>query len=816
MMIFIRRVVAASAAAWLLATGASAQPSDPPRVRVSSAAHHDLSRRLADIPPIPPGGGPTKEHPVGKPPAVPGTTGNIDSVVQPSTGVLAPGPAGGFDGIGATNYGINAAPPDTNGAVGPNQYVQWVNEAFGVFDKSTGALVYGPANGNTLWQGFGGPCQLYNDGDPIVLYDRAAGRWLFSQFAVTQGTPYLQCIAVSQTSDPLGPYYRYSFAYTFLNDYPKFGVWPDAYYATHNMFEETTSGWIFRGAKACAYDRSRMMQGLSATQQCFNASAGSLLPSDLDGATPPPAGSPNYLLNFGSNRLNLWKFHVDWANAANSTFVGPTVLAVAPFSTACNGGGSCVPQPGTSQMLDSLGDRLMYRLAYRNFGDHDSLVVNHSVAVVGGSGKGSGSVGLRWYELRNPGGAPSVYQQGTFAPDSTYRWMGSIAMDQSGDIALGYSASSSLIKPDKRYTGRVPGDPLGTMQAETTIPVGGGSQLSNLDRWGDYSSMSVDPTDDCTIWYTTEYLKTNGTFNWSTWITSFRFPSCGGGAGTVPAAPTNLGATPGNATVSLSWTASSGASSYNVLRSTTNGGPYGTIATGVTTTSYADTGLTNGTTYYYVVQAVNSVGSSPSSNQASATPSSCALPAPPTGLSASAGNRQVSLSWTSSSGAASYKVKRSTSSGGPYATIASVTKGTSYVDTDSTLTNGTTYYYVVSGVNACGESANSSEVAATPVAGSALPAAPTGLTATAGPGAGRITLSWTASSGATSYKVKRSTQSGSGYVTIATGVTATTYADTFFKGITTFFYVVSAVNSGGESANSNEASATPTARPTRR
>jgi fibronectin type 3 domain-containing protein len=812
MTIFSRRVIVVSAAASLLATVTSAQRRNPPGVMVSNAVHHDLSRRLGDVVPLrPEGDEPAKEHPVGKPPAVAGTTGNPDPVVQTATAVLAPAPTRGFDGIGMTNYGVNAAPPDTNGAVGPNHYVQWVNEAFGVFDKSTGTLVYGPANGNTLWQGFGGPCQQFNDGDPIVLYDRAADRWLFSQFAVSQGSPYLQCIAVSQTSDPLGPYYRYSFSYTFMNDYPKFGIWPDAYYATHNMFE---NGSFFRGAKACAYDRTRMLQGLSATQQCFNTGEGSLLPSDLDGATPPPAGSPNYLLNFGANKLNLWKLHVDWTNAANSTFVGPTAIPVASFSTACNGGGSCVPQPGTSQKLDSLGDRLMYRLAYRNFGDHESLVVNHSVAVATGPGKGNQSVGLRWYELRNPGGVPSAYQQGTFAPDSTFRWMGSIAMDQAGDIAIGYSASSSLTKPGKRYTGRVPGDPLGTMQAETTALIGGGSQLSNLDRWGDYSSMSIDPSDDCTFWYTTEYLKTNGTFNWSTWITSFKFPSCGAGT-TAPEAPTNLGATPGNMTVSLSWTGSSGASSYDVLRSTTSGGSYATIATSVTATSYTDTGLVNGTPYYYVVRAVNSAGTSPNSNEATATPF-CAAPAAPSGLSATPGNRQVSLSWSASAGAASYNVKRSTTSGGQYATIASGVTATSYTDTDPSLINGTTYYYVVSGSNGCGEGTDSSQVAATPVAAPVPPPAPTGLTATPGPGSRKVTLTWTASSGATSYKVKRSTTSGSGYVTIATGVTATTYADTAFKSITTYYYVVSAVNSAGESANSSQASATPTASATRR
>jgi hypothetical protein len=214
----------------------------------------------------------------------------------------------------------------------------------------------------------------------------------------------------------------------------------------------------------------------------------------------------------------VWKFHVDWANPANTALTGPTSLAVAAFTAACNGG-TCIPQPGTRQQLDSLGDRLMYRLAYRNRGGTESLVVNHSITA-------GSSVGVRWYELRVAGGSVSVAQQGTYAPDAAFRWMGSIAMDKVGNIALGYSKSSSTIFPSIAITGRVPGDPPGTLQAETVVKAGAGSQGRRLARWGDYSAMSVDPVDDCTFWYTTEYLKASGTFNWSTWITSFKMPGC--------------------------------------------------------------------------------------------------------------------------------------------------------------------------------------------------------------------------------------------------------------------------------------------------
>jgi len=484
--------------------------------QVSSAIEHDVSLPLAQMPPLQPKGGQRTKPVMLVNPGQPEPNA-IDPVVQASASAAAATTAGlGFAGVGNGDYGFapNAAPPDTNGAVGATQYVQWVNESFAIFDKATGARLYGPAAGNSLWSGFGGGCQSNNDGDPIVQYDKAANRWIFTQFSVST-TPYLQCVAVSQTSDATGAYNRYSFSYSNFPDYPKLGVWPDAYYITFNMFQ----GNLFAGSRLCAYNRAAMLAGGAATQQCFQLSSsfGGVLPSDLDGSTPPAAGSPNYMLNFGTNSLNVWKFHVDWTTPANSSLAGPTNIPVAAFSQAC-GGGTCIPQSGTTQQLDSLADRLMYRLAYRKFSDHESLVVNHSV--------GSPS-GIRWYELRIPGGTPAVFQQGTYAPDTSYRWMGSIAMDQSGNMALGYSVSSSAMHPSIRYTGRFATDASGTMQAENTIVTGSGSQLRNLNRWGDYSSMSVDPVDDCTFWYTTEYLKADGTFNWSTWISSFRFPNCG-------------------------------------------------------------------------------------------------------------------------------------------------------------------------------------------------------------------------------------------------------------------------------------------------
>jgi hypothetical protein len=414
-------------------------------------------------------------------------------------------------------------PPDPNGAAGLSQYVQIVNAAFAVYDKWTGDILAGPTYIKALWSGQNNNCSISDDGDPIVLYDRLANRWVLSQF-YTSSKPFLECIAVSQTSDATGAYYVYGFEYSGgfdsnddYPDYPKMSVWPDAYYATFVLYE---------GATACAYDRSKMLIGESVRKVCFrkfskNDKVQALLPSDLNGTIPPPAGSPNFMLALGSDELNLFKFHVDFTNTRNSVLEGPiSVGGVQPFNPLCRGDVECVPQFGTKQRLDSLGDRLMYRLAYRNFGLGQSLVVNHSV-------QSNGTHGIRWYEIRDPNGeSPTVYQQGTFAPDANYRWMGSIAMDQAGNIALGYSESSADIFPSIAVTGRLANDPLNQMQQEIMIIGGKGSQEGGNHSWGDYSAMQVDPSDDCTFWYTQEYLPSSGNSNWTTAVTHFRFPNC--------------------------------------------------------------------------------------------------------------------------------------------------------------------------------------------------------------------------------------------------------------------------------------------------
>ncbi len=488
---------------------------------------HDVSRPLRQIAPIAPQWDNLSEHPVK--PVPHSSAGGRDTVLQskPSTTAATISAITNFDGVGVTTgYTISGEPPDTNGSVGTTQYVQWVNTAFAVYDKGTGAKVYpasGFAAGNTIWSGFsGGRCSTDNSGDPIVLFDKQAQRWIFTQFAVST-TPYYQCVAVSLTADATGAYNRYAYSFgTNFNDYPKVGVWTDGYYFTFNLFSH---GRRFVGADMCAMDRTTALAGGAAKMLCSQTSSsfGGILPADIDGASGasgttalPPAGTPEYFASFGSNSLNVWRMTPNYS-AGTLTVTGPTNIPVAAFSEACSGG-TCIPQAGTTQKLDSLADRLMYRLSYRNFGTYASLLVNHSVTA-------GTSTGARWYELRDSGSGPSVYQQGTFAPDSNYRWMGSVAQDKQGNIALGYSVSSSSINPGISFASRAATDTLGLLSSETSLKFGSGSQ-SGHSRWGDYSSVSVDPVDDCTLWFTTEFLASSGDFIWSTHISHFTLGTC--------------------------------------------------------------------------------------------------------------------------------------------------------------------------------------------------------------------------------------------------------------------------------------------------
>jgi subtilisin-like proprotein convertase family protein len=428
-----------------------------------------------------------------------------------------------FDGIPFPGVGCSCSPPDTNGVVGTTQYVQMVNEGSQVFNKTTGASVLGPVSIVSLWSGFGGVCESNGNGDPVVLYDHLANRWIITQFAGTT-VPTDECIAVSTTSDATGTYNRYAFHLgTNFFDYPHLSVWPDAYYMSMNVFN--TAGTAFLGPQPFAFDRSAMLTGAVATFVTPGITVGpnedSYLSADLDGAILPPAGTPNSFVEFpGSGSYKTWHFHADFVTPGNTTFTLFASPAAAGFSALCPSSRSCVPQPGSAVGLDGIGDRLMFRLGYRKFADgHESVVGTYNVSSGGVSG-------IRWFELRNVSSGPEVvFQESTYQPDTTWRWLGSTAMDADGNIAIGYSVSSGTVFPGIRYAGRLATDPLNALtQGEAVMVAGSGIQTSTGNRWGDYSAMTIDPVDDHTFWFTSEYYNTTASVDWKTRIGSFKFP----------------------------------------------------------------------------------------------------------------------------------------------------------------------------------------------------------------------------------------------------------------------------------------------------
>jgi hypothetical protein len=506
---------------------------------VTRNARHDTSSPLSQL--AASAGAPSKraDREMAEPRATrdPLSTGRADAVSAPLAGPLTGvSRVIDFDGQSAADnrraLGFAFVPPDTNGAVGASQYVQMVNVTIAVYAKRDGSLLLGPAPIHTLWRGFGGLCEnggetaTYSDGgDPVVLYDRMADRWLVSQLQFDETfTKTAQCVAVSTSADATGSYNRYEFDFGVnFPDYPKFGIWPDAYYNSINVFP----GNSFAGAQACAFDRAAMLKGAAANVICFQQapSVSSLLPSDLDGSTLPPAGAPNYFVGLAdATHLQMFRFHADFANPAASTFSAPVLINVAGYNEICARATTvaCIPEPEPGEKVDGLADRLMFRLAYRNFGDHEALVVNHTVL--------GGALGaVRWYEIRQPGGTPVVFQQGTIVDPNTDFWLGSIAMDRVGNIAVGFNAMSKNDFSSVYVAGRKPSDPQGAMFGPIRLAVGTGVQFNSFKRWGDYSSMTVDPKDDCTFWFTQEYYISSGSFNWATHIGAFKFDNCKAG-----------------------------------------------------------------------------------------------------------------------------------------------------------------------------------------------------------------------------------------------------------------------------------------------
>ena len=488
------------------------------------------------------------------------------------TGPNIPSPLLTFEGVSNQDnfniFGGLVAPPDPVGAVGPNHYVEMVNLAFSVYDKQ-GTLLLGPVDTGTLWAGFSIPDCTDPSGDPVVLYDHLTDHWLLSQFT-TRGLsdpslPFYNCVAISVTGDPTGEYYRYAFNTTqgglfYFPDYPKYGSWPKSFVLTSRDFGPT----VEYGISVYALEKDKMIVGdpnaravkffLDSNIVGLNLVGDGLLPGDMDGHHLPASNSPIPIIGsqddgagYGgtSDALNIWEMSVKWRKNPIASITFAAQLPIAPFDTIfpCGVvGGSqppsardCLPEPGVtdgSRFLDILSyrQRPTFRAAYRKFSGYASIVTNQSVEAA------PGMAGVRWWEIRKIDGAYSLYQEGTYAPDDgVHRWMGSIAMDRKGNMALGYSVVNGTdVWPGIRYTGRMRKDPLGEMSlGEGTIVNGTGVQLTTGSRWGDYTSMNVDPSDDCTFWYVNEYYQIDGiigvnTAPWQTRIGSFRLPGCAG------------------------------------------------------------------------------------------------------------------------------------------------------------------------------------------------------------------------------------------------------------------------------------------------
>lgn len=435
-----------------------------------------------------------------------------------------------FDGLtNADNIaaGLGATlPADPNGDVGPDHYVQLVNTLLAVYSK-TGQRLAGPVRINALWTGTGGVCERCNDGDPIVVYDQTADRWVVSQFAVCEEGNYALCTAVSQTGDPTGAYNLYQFPAPRFPDYPKYGVWPDTLYNAYYIATNEDGG-----VGAYALERDQMLWGRPARMiRFYEPGVNFMLPSDLDGAETPPHGSPNYYYTFlpagqwgaAEDSLVIYHYRPRFDAPTESSFYPAQIIPISRFNyTVCGYFNLfCIPQPDTTARLDPVSEWPMWRLQYRNFGVYQTLVGNFTVETTGDRG---GGAGIRWFELMNNGGQWSMVQEGTHAPDSDYRFMGSAALDGRGNLALGYSVSGPNTYPSLRLAARRSSDLLGRLGPEVSLIEGGGSQTSDSSRWGDYSSLTVDPSDDKTFWYTGIYYDQTSEYGWKTAIGTFTVP----------------------------------------------------------------------------------------------------------------------------------------------------------------------------------------------------------------------------------------------------------------------------------------------------
>ncbi len=728
----------ASAPAWAAAPKDGDAPGVSAQYRgLVPVAKFDVSPPLRDMKPMPVPSGPLliMGGSMIDPPSglewmllAPGRQGP-DLIAQSQIGPFAiPAPTVSFNAQPNIS-GVN--PPDPVGDVGPNHYVAMSNLSLQIFTK-TGTSVFGPVFTNTLWAGFGGACQTENSGDPIVLHDQFADRWIITQFT-SAGPTYFNCVAISTSADPTGSYFRYAFS-TGSNfpDYPKYGVWRDAYYISTREF----AGSSFAGVGAYAINRAQMIAGnptpavisfvVPPGATPYNIGDG-LLPADVDGTTLPPVGAPNYFVGsmdsggpYGApqDALTLWKFVADFTTPANSSFTLTNTIPIANFDTifdTCSGR-QCIPQPGTATRVDILSyrQRPMHRLAYRNFGSHESLVTNQSVEAA------TGMAGIRWWEIRSPNSAPTIFQEGTYAPgitDGVHRWMGSIAQDSAGNMALGYSASSATVFPSVRYTGRLSTDTPGTMpQGEGEIIAGTGSNTGGGSRWGDYSSMNVDPTDDCTFWYVNQWTPVTSGSGWQLRVGSFRFNECGSPTYVMGASPTTqtiCAGTPASFTINVG----SIAGFTDPVTLSSSGQPAGATAAfspnpvtpaGTSTFTVGNTvGVAAGT---YPIT-INGVSAGPINRTAdvSLTVQTSAASAP--NLSSPANSAvgvatAPTLSWAAVAGASGYTVEVATDAAFTNIVRTATVSGTSYQVTPALATQ-TQYHWRVRATNACGTGNNS-------------------------------------------------------------------------------------------------------------
>jgi hypothetical protein len=520
-------------------------------VIVNPAKHFDQSQPLTAMagmwkPPAPSNrvrhvteGGPHQEDTAGPlMPKIPEAAAAIEQTAQGAE--AAPQLLASFDGLGAGFTGPQGPaagrnPSDNSLAVGPDEIVQIVNSHLAVYGKqgktypTTGKVLFGAVITNTLFAGFGGPCEQQVSGDAVVRYDQLANRWLFVVPIFRKpapDAPYAMCYAVSTGPSPLGSYYRYEFTRPLFPDYPRPAIWPNGYYVP------TSTGDTVIQKHICAANREAMLHGKAASEQCFIIDGVNFLnAADVDGKRLPPKGMPEVVLAAGGTQLHqqfeddalfAWRDFIDWKHPEHSHLDGPEKIAVAPYHYLCDGQLSkCVPQPGTQTRLDAQGDKLMQRLVYRNLGSKQFIVAAHSVDTSASGG------GVRWYQFAvDDQGSVKLAQQGTYAPDGGFRWMPSAGMDRKGDIAVGYSFGDSSTFTGQRFAARLASDKPGSMTLHESVLADGKAAQTNSLRWEDYTTLALDPSDDCTFWYVGDYLKA-GDDSYSTRIGSWRLPGCG-------------------------------------------------------------------------------------------------------------------------------------------------------------------------------------------------------------------------------------------------------------------------------------------------